>query len=70
MPRSGVPRATRSERRIVSARIAAALSLPDDRRESLLYAGLLSDVGTIGPGPDPDPDTARTRRAESLALSA
>ena len=46
----------------VSARIASALSLPDDRCEALLYAGLLSDVGTVGPGPDPEPDTARARR--------
>ena len=47
----------------VSARVAAALSLPEDRCGALLYAGLLSDVGTVGPGPDPDPDAARTRRA-------
>jgi HD-GYP domain-containing protein (c-di-GMP phosphodiesterase class II) len=46
----------------VSGRIAAALSLPDDRRETLLYAGLLTDIGTIGPGADPDPAAARTRR--------
>ncbi len=30
---------------------------------TLLYAGLLGDVGTIGPSADPAPDAARDRRA-------
>ena len=47
----------------LSARIAAQLSLPDDRRSTLLYAGLLTDIGTTGPGADPDPDVTRSRRA-------
>lgn len=46
----------------VSARVAGELSLPDDRRSGLLYAGLLTDIGTIGPGAEPEPDAARSRR--------
>ena len=46
----------------LSARIAGALSLPDERRSVLLYAGLLTDVGTIGPGAEPDPAAARGHR--------
>jgi HD-GYP domain-containing protein (c-di-GMP phosphodiesterase class II) len=46
----------------VAGRIAAQLSLPDDQRTELLYAGLLGDVGTVGPGADPTPDAARARR--------
>jgi HD-GYP domain-containing protein (c-di-GMP phosphodiesterase class II) len=45
----------------ICGQIGAELSLPDDLRADLLFAGLLSDVGTIGPGPDPVPDTARKR---------
>ncbi len=46
----------------LSARIAAELSLPDERRSTLLFAGLLSDVGTIGPAAEPDPGATRSRR--------
>ena len=47
----------------IAARIAGGLRLPDAQRSDLLYAGLLTDVGTVGPGPDPDLEPARNRRS-------
>lgn len=46
----------------VAGRIAAHISLPDDQRVGLLYAGLLADIGTVGPVGDADPDLSRARR--------
>ncbi len=46
----------------IAGRIAVQLSLPNSQRADLLYAGLLGDVGTIGPSADATPDAARTRR--------
>ena len=47
----------------IAARIGGELGLPEERRAGLLYSGLLSDVGTIGPAADPDADIARVRRS-------
>ena len=47
----------------VAGRVATKLSLPDDQRAGLLYAGLLCDVGTVGPKADAEADAVRTRRS-------
>src|SRR3954452_3492491 len=47
----------------IAARIGGELALPEERRAALLYSGLLSDVGTIGPASDPVADAARARRS-------
>ena len=54
----------------VAGRVATKLSLPDDQRAGLLYAGLLCDVGTVGPEADAEADAVRTRRSGMPALPA
>ena len=47
----------------VAVRIATHLRLPDEQRTSALLAGLLCDIGTVGPRADPEAEALHPRRA-------